>query len=324
MIRNVQEHPNTRDPEFFRRYGLVSYLGVPLVVQKILGVISFYTKEEHEFSESEIQFLSTLAGQAAIAIHNSQLYEELVKSNKVKDEFLSVMSHELRTPMSIVMGYVGIVADGMFGTVNEKQKEMLDKALGRARDQVNMVTAMLQATQLRCQESVMELCELKTADLLDRVKSSYQPPKKGIALAWDYSPGLPAINTDPEKLKQVLLNLIDNAFKFTKTGSVTVSARLAGRQGNGKPAQGQVVSGGPLRFVEFKVADTGIGIPQEMQEIIFNKFHQIDSSETRLFGGVGLGLYIVKNFTELLGGTVLVESEPGKGSEFTVTIPCGS
>jgi len=126
MVRNVQTDPRTEDPEFFRRHGLVSYLGAPMTVQEeILGILGLYTKGEHEFSAEEIEFLSTLAGQAAITIHNAQLYEEiksskselesanqrlmasrdeLAKALKIKDEFLSVMSHELRTPLNVVMG----------------------------------------------------------------------------------------------------------------------------------------------------------------------------------------------------------------------------
>lgn len=122
---------------------------------------------------------------------------------------------------------------------------------------------------------------------------------------------LPFIKTDSAKLKQILQNLIDNAIKFTEKGSVTVSARIRQQE------EERLTS----TYVEFKVADTGIGIFKEMLPVIFDKFRQADSSETRLYGGVGMGLYIVKKFTGLLGGTVEVESEVGKGSTFTITIP---
>ncbi|MBI3063268.1 MAG: hypothetical protein HYY83_14965, partial [Deltaproteobacteria bacterium] len=143
---------------------------------------------------------------------------------------------------------------------------------------------------------------------------------KTLALNWDYPGDLPFIKADSAKLRQVLQNLINNAIKFTDKGSITISTRFL-----------PVSDSPPLRFgetgnrvtgvVEFKVADTGVGIPKEMLPVIFDRFRQVDSSETRSFGGVGLGLYIVKKFTELLGGTVEVESEVGKGSTFTVTIP---
>ena len=117
------------------------------------------------------------------------------------------------------------------------------------------------------------------------------------------------MKTDSGKLKQLMQNLIDNAFKFTDKGSVTISAKII--EGGGS-------------WVEIKVADTGFGIPKDALPFIFDKFRQVDSSETRLFGGVGMGLYIVKRFAELLGGRVEVESEAGKGTTFTVTLPCES
>ena len=133
IIDNLQEDPRVRNPDFFRKHGFASYLGVPLVVkQGILGVLSFYTQDQHKFAHEEMDFLSTLASQAAMAIHNAQLYEQiqhqavaLEKSNKVKDEFLSVMSHELRTPLNLIMGYTSTVKDGIFGDINPEQQKAL-------------------------------------------------------------------------------------------------------------------------------------------------------------------------------------------------------
>ncbi len=505
MVGNVQTDPRIRDREFFQRYGLVSYLGVPLIAKReVLGVLGLYTKQEHEFGAEEIEFLNTLAGQAAIAIHNAQLYEEVGRSkseleltnaylekslrqlsglytalgplapsvtisemmdgiierltqatgadaalirlhdkdkgslywasqrgfpdyylkavesppqgssleqvfnsgepiivsdiasdlrlkgkvqlqvglrscamlplkvhnevqgivhlasrqlgyfdeeqrdhlmaiarqlgialenkqlfdnlkasrdkldraNKVKDEFLSVMSHELRTPLSVVMGYTGLIKEGTLGAVNEQQKEALQKVMTRAADQLNMIDDIMQTTQLEARgvsahREFVDLC-----DLLDKLKSDYEirADKKDIRLNWRYPAAAMSISTDGAKLKQILQNLINNGLKFTDEGSVTVSVRITADKSNPQsPTQ--------PRFVEFTVADTGIGIPKEAQDSIFHKFHQVDSSETRLYGGVGLGLYIVKNFTDLLGGTVEVDSEPGKGSTFTIKIP---
>jgi signal transduction histidine kinase len=131
------------------------------------------------------------------------------------------------------------------------------------------------------------------------------PPEKEIILRWDQGPPLPTVTTDRVKLEQILKNLLHNAVKFTERGSVTLTARYDERD----------------KIVEFRVTDTGIGIPRQAISGIFEMFRQGDSSETRAFGGVGLGLYIVKRFTELLGGTVAVESTPGRGSVFIVKIP---
>ena len=315
MVGNILKDQRLGDHEFFRRYGLVSYLGVPLIAKReTLGVLGFYTKEEHQFSREEIEFLSTLAGQASIAIHNAQLYEqtkrqtvELERSNRVKDEFLSVMSHELRTPLSVIMGYTGLLKEGTLGEINKRQEEALQKVLGRAGEQLKLINDVMQTTQLEARATVLEHLLVDVRELFDKLKSDYglQLDKRGVSLIWDYPQEPMPIVTDSAKLKQILENLVNNALKFTQEGSVTVSVR--------KKEDGQQV--------EFTVADTGVGIPSQKLATIFNKFYQVDSSETRLYGGVGLGLYIVKKFTEMLGGKVDVESEIGKGSTFTVTIP---
>jgi len=345
-IGNVQTDPKNKDQEFFRKHGLVSYLGVPLIAKgEALGVISFYTKEEHEFSRQEVEFLTTVAGQAAIAIQNSLLYEQTKKqaeelkkaiaemeiSNKVKDQFLSVMSHELRTPLNVVLGYTGMLRDGMLGEIPPKQKEVLSKVINQAGDLLTLIRDILQATQIESRSVIVDLHLVNLVDLLDRLKAGYeQPLDKELTMKWDYPADLPPVITDSEKLKQILQNLIHNAIKFTANGTVTVSARVIEsspqKAGGSKQAADDLRTADRLlpisrQWVEFQVADTGIGIPKETLPIIFDKFRQVDSSETRLYGGVGLGLYIVKKLTEFLGGTVEVESEPGKGSIFTVTIP---
>ncbi len=329
-ISNVQSDPQNRDQEFFRKHGLVSYLGVPLIVQnEVLGVISFYTKEEHDFSNEEVEFLSTLAGQAAIAIHNSEVYEEMAtlasnlsRANRVKDEFLSVMSHELRTPLNVVMGYTAMIKDRMLGEINPEQEKALEKVISRARDQLTMITNILQATQLEAEGVKVENQEVSLRDFLDDLRSSYEGSfGKEISIVWDYPSDLPVIKTDSEKLNHILQNLINNAIKFTEKGNVTISARYLNGSRVGESTQQKGDGDSQNGVVELKVSDTGIGIDEENFPLIFERFRQVDSSETRRYGGVGIGLYIVKKFTEMLGGQVEVQSEPGKGSTFTVTIP---
>jgi signal transduction histidine kinase len=317
VVADIQRDTRTYNPAVFR--GLVSYLGVPLIVHDtVLGVLSLYTRKEHEFTREESEFLVTLAGQAAIAIHNAQLYEEMVRANKVKDEFLSVMSHELRTPLSVIMGYTGMLRDGMLGEINPKQEEALQKVLGRAGDQLNMVNEIMQTTQLESRSVTAGREPVILSGLMEQLRADYQlrSGKPAVKLVWDYPAGPIEITTDSAKLKQILQNLVNNALKFTDDGTVTISARV--REGVSDHNTQHLTP--DSRFVELKVSDTGIGIPPEKLQQIFDKFYQVDSSETRLYGGVGLGLYIVKHFTDLLGGTVSVESEPGKGSTFVVRL----
>ena len=231
----------------------------------------------------------------------------LLKANQAKDEFLSVMSHELRTPLNVVMGFTGMIKDGLLGEVNGEQQRALGKVVTHSDDLLKMITEILQVTSLEAHAVGVEVQEVSLSSFLDDLKSNYEfPVKKELSFSWDYSSELPTMRTDGEKLKHILQNLINNAVKFTERGQVTISARY-----NPK-----------AKAVEFKVADTGIGIQKELLPTIFEMFRQGDSSETRSYGGVGIGLYIVRKFTDLLGGTIDAVSEPGKGSIFTVTIPC--
>lgn len=316
-VVNIQDDPRAKDPEFFRKHGLISYLGVPLTARsEILGVLSLYTKELHQFRDDEIEFISTIAGQAAIAIYNARLYGEmkmlaadLEKSYRTKTEFLSVMSHELRTPLTAVLGYAGMMQDKMLGEINGEQDKALGMILGQSKELLAMINSILQATQLETDTVKAETHEVHLSLLLDELRATYAfPPDKDVTLKWDYPGEMPVLNTDSGKLKQILQNLISNALKFTDEGHVTISARCFLESNK----------------VLFKVADTGLGIPKESLPIIFDMFRQVDSSETRGHGGVGLGLYIVKKFARLLGGEVEVESELGKGSTFTVTLPIQS
>jgi PAS domain S-box-containing protein len=330
MISKEQLDARIRDHEFFRRHDLASYLGVPLIVQdEVLGVLGFYAKADHEFSGEEVEFLATLAGRAAVAIHNSQLYEETAKlaaeltvSNKVKDEFLSVMSHELRTPLNVVMGYTEMLKEGTLGDTNPGQAHALAKIMGRSNELLSMINSILYTTSIEANQVKLHSHPFALGALLDEIRRFEENRlNKPVTLEWNYPSDLPWVTSDREKIKRVLQSLIDNAIKFTEKGRVTVSAGVTG--GNGQPAAdrpGQTAES-QRPVIEFKVADTGIGIPAQNIPFIFEKFRQADGSETRLYGGVGLGLYIAKNFTELLGGTIEVETGEGKGSVFTVTIP---
>jgi signal transduction histidine kinase len=256
--------------------------------------------------------------------------EELERANKVKDEFLNVMSHELRTPLSVIMGYVGLIKEETLGEINAKQKEVLQRVLMQAVNQLSMVDGILQVTQMEADRVNVTIRETNLGMFLDDLRSRCEifVNNKETDLQWDYPPDLPVIKTDAGKLKHVLQNLINNAIKFTPRGRITVSARVAegarseAAGDNGRsPAGDSDARNCSNRWIEFKVEDTGVGISAESLPIIFEKFRQADSSETRLYGGVGIGLYIVKTFTELLGGEVTVDGAPGKGTTFTVRIP---
>jgi signal transduction histidine kinase len=236
-----------------------------------------------------------------------QVNRSLVKANKSKDEFLHVMSHELRTPLNVVLGYSQLVKDETFGTINQEQGKALDKVTARGKELLNMISEILSASTIEAGKVRAEKSQFQMGELLDDLRSNYEIPlDKKLIFNWDYSAEPRSINTDADKLKHILQNLINNAVKFTDEGSVTFTARYFPE----------------TKAAEFKVQDTGIGIQPEMLPSIFEMFQQLDSSETRTHGGVGLGLYIAKKYAEVLGGQIQVSSEVGKGSTFIVTIPC--
>jgi signal transduction histidine kinase len=231
---------------------------------------------------------------------------ELLKANKAKDEFLSIMSHELKTPLNVIMGYAELARADILGAIGLKPEEAVNKILIHSKDLLHMVDEILQATRIEAGAARAVVEDVNLSAFLDDLRTSCDnPTAKELTLIWNYQHDLPPTRTDRDKLKHILQNLIANAIKFTPEGSVTIAARhLADK-----------------KIVEFKVADTGIGIPRQLLASIFERFRQLDASNTRTYGGVGLGLFIVKRFAEMLGGTITVESEPKKGSTFTLTLP---
>jgi len=303
------------DGKFFLDAGLNFYLGIPLIAKdEVIGVVSIYSERPHPYGSEDRTFLRSFASHAAVAIRNSELYEqtiqqtrELAKANQIKEDFLSVMSHELRTPLNVITGYTKLVQEGLMGAVNAQQSKALDKVTHHADELLFMVNSIMHATKIEAGIIEAEKRQFWVSGFLDDLKTLYDYPHgKAIELRWQYPSDLPLIDSDPDKLKHILQNLINNAIKFTDAGTVTVFAQA-------RPERSAV---------EFGVSDTGIGIPANELGYIFERFRQADSSKTRTYGGVGLGLHIVRTFTELLGGAVSVNSEAGKGSTFTVLIPC--
>jgi PAS domain S-box-containing protein len=312
-VPNMKLQPRTTHRQMLSREGLVSFLGVPLIAKdEPLGILSIYTKTEYAFSKDEIEFLSTLASQASAAIYNAQLYEqakrqavELEKASKVKSEFLGLMSHELRTPLNAILGYAAALRDKMFGDINPQQEEALGKVENQSYDLLAMITSVLEATRVESEALSVDRQDLDLVEFFDELRTSYQiPSPKSLELVWDYPGRMPIVKADRVKIKHILQNLINNAIKFTEKGRIVITARTTGRA------------------LVLTVRDSGIGIAPENVAEIFGMFRQVDSSDTRPYGGVGLGLYLVKKFADLLGGSVDVASVPGRGSTFTVTLPC--
>ena len=328
LISDVANESQLPYPEFWRRTGFSGYLGIPLIANdETLGVISFFSNQATVLTSQEVEFLSTLASQASVAIRNSQTHGEMKKlaadlerSNHVKEEFLGVISHELRTPLNVVRGYVEILQTGMFGEMNSEQLEAVDKIANQTRIQLAMINSILNATTMESEVASVQTELFSLGDFLDDFRVAFpDPADRHLHFEWCYSPSLPEIRSDRTKLQYILQNLVNNAIKYTPHGTVTVNAEV--RMGTPLVAEPEN-SNSRKCWLTLRVGDTGVGIAEEFLPVIFEKFSQVDSSTTRAHEGIGLGLHIVKRCTELLNGTVKVESELGKGTTFSVTIPC--
>jgi signal transduction histidine kinase len=308
------EYQQTAPNRLMFAAGFRSSFIVPLKIRGSgVGVINFLKRQPYRFSESDRQLIHAIAYHLGIAVGNANLYSrikektlELEMANKAKDEFLGVMSHELRTPLNVIKGYAEVTKEKTFGELNTEQEYALEKISSHATDLSHMINGILQVATIEAKTVKIEPRELNPCDILEELKTDYLVrANKELRVVWDYPAYLPLLSTDDEKLRAILQNLINNALKFTETGGITVSARY-------------VVEG---QTMEFKVSDTGAGIAQDKLPLIFDMFKQLDSSATRKHEGVGLGLYIVKKFVDLLGGQIWVRSELGKGSTFTVSLP---
>ncbi len=315
VIRNVFEDCAPEDSQWWRDEGLVSLMGVPLVANgERLGSLTFLMRQEHDFSAEEIECLSTMAGQVALVMHRSELFERLQQQandlrlvSQVKDEFLGIVSHELKTPLNVISGYINILVEGILGELSPIQEKALQTIMRQTKELNGLINRVLQACTLETEKPLAESHKINFWEFLYELKSMYEDPlSNDVRLNWEFSSDLPTLYSDRGKLKHIMENLINNALKFTDVGSVTVSARYLPDK----------------KMMEFKIADTGIGISKEQLPTIFDRFHQVDSSGTRAYGGMGLGLYIVKKYTELLGATIRIESKLGRGSTFVLQVPC--
>lgn len=235
------------------------------------------------------------------------LREQAEQKNRGKQELLHVLSHELKTPLTVITSFTQALKGEALGSVNAEQSTALGKILQQSDTLLGIMNAILETASIETSAAEVRREDVALSALLADLKSNYRRngDKDEPLLVWDYSPTLPIMTTDAAKLKIILRNLINNALKFTAKGEVRVTAQH-------HPEHNRVV---------ILIKDTGIGIDKAQSRLIFEKFWQADAAKIKDHGGMGLGLYIVKEFSKLLGGTVSVESELGQGSEFKVVLP---
>ena len=273
---------------------------------EIIGIHSAgYIGRRERFTAVQERIARGSAQLASMALRTVRLVEELEEANRLKSEFVATMSHELRTPLNILMGYGDLLLDGEFGPITPEQNDALQRMAKTAAELLDLVSATLDLSRLDRGETSVEWQDADVVALLTALAAETEVAVDNAKLKidWEIPSDLPSLRTDVGKLTIILRNLLSNAIKFTPEGSVSVRAR---RNGKG---------------VELSVADTGVGIRPEVMPIIFEPFRQGESSLKRRFGGVGLGLHIVKRLIDLLQGTIVVESDPDVGSTFRLWLP---
>jgi signal transduction histidine kinase/ActR/RegA family two-component response regulator len=296
---------------FMERIGVHSLVIGPLVVKKkAIGVLVLAKVALGDsFASGDVELLSVLSGQAAIAIENARLFEEIQHAYRelqmldhMKSEFINIAAHELRTPLGILLGYATLLQENAEG----EDQEHLDIIVRNAMRLRALTDDMLNLRSLEMGKSQIELEQVILRHVIDEAVEDLGPlaESRGQSIEIKLPGGFPSIIADQQKLGLILVNLLSNAIKFTPDGGrITVEAKSGEQE------------------VWVSVSDTGVGIPPEEYERIFDRFYQVEDSLRRRQGGIGLGLAIAKGLVELCGGRIWVESQVGRGSTFTFTIP---
>ena len=309
----IDDVPRTARPAM-EAFGIEAAIGAPMIWEgKGIGAVWVARDYAGPFSEKEIALLKTFAGQAAIAIQNARLFREIEEksrqlevANKHKSDFLANMSHELRTPLNAIIGFSEVLLEKLFGDINDKQDDYLKDIHSSGKHLLTLINDILDLSKIEAGRMELEPSSFDLANAISNALTLVREraQRHGIALSQAVDPALGEIVADERKFKQILINLLTNAVKFTPDGGrIDVTARRMDRH------------------AEIAVRDTGIGIAAQDQAVVFEEFRQVGRDYTNKQEGTGLGLALTRKFVELHGGTITLESAPGKGSTFTFTIP---
>ena len=306
------------DPDFLRakaaiEVGIKAGVGFPVLIRhEVVAVLEFFANEVLEPDRSLLDLMAHVATQLGRVVERKRAEivlrrakEEAEEASRAKSVFLANMSHELRTPLNAIIGFTRLVMRRSKDVLPAKQHENLEKILVSGEHLLSLINAVLDLSKIEAGRIEVRPVEFALEPLVDLCLRTVEPMLRSdrVRLTTDFDPDLPALVQDQEKVRQILTNLLGNAAKFTAGGSIAVHARRH---------DGEMV---------IEVSDTGIGIPEQARELIFEEFRQVDGGSTKQHGGTGLGLAISRRLARLLGGDITVESAVGTGSTFAVRLP---
>jgi signal transduction histidine kinase len=312
QVADLAMEPRSKLFDIVLQAGFRALLVMPLLRPDLFGALVVRRRQPGLFPKATVDLLQTFAAQSVAAIQNARLFSEieekgrqLALASQHKSQFLANMSHELRTPLNAILGYAELMLDKVYGEVPDKMRGVLDRVQTNGRHLLGLINDVLDLSKIEAGQITLALASYSLGDVVHGVVTSVEPlaAEKRLGLKLDIVPNLPVGRGDERRIAQVLLNLVGNAIKFTDQGEVAIRASAMNGAFN------------------IAVRDTGPGIPVSEQLKIFEEFHQADNSATKTKGGTGLGLAIAKRIIEMHGGRISVESAPGVGSIFSVSLP---
>ena len=313
QIPDILEEPTYPTSEIMKQEGFRALLAVPLFREdRLIGGLVVRRRAPGQFQKETVDLLQTFATQSALAIQNARLFREIEAkgreleiASKHKSDFLANMSHELRTPLNAILGYTELILDKIYGDVPENIQEVLERVEKNGRHLLGLINDVLDLSKIEAGQLVLSLDDYSMKEVVHTIFTSVESlaAEKNLQLKVSVAPEVAQGKGDHQRISQVFLNLVGNAIKFTEAGEVRVEATASDDT-----------------FV-ISVSDTGPGLSEADQQMIFEEFHQVDGSSTRKKGGTGLGLSIARRIVEMHGGRIWVESTEGKGSTFWFTLP---